>query len=91
MDWERRPKTDEPEACQRTMRDESGRLWVGSVSSGRLPGGEENAEVIWVCEDQPSEVKRVADLGVPPARADDLWLELSDDAVRNVFRDSRPA
>ena len=91
MDWERRPKSDEPIATQREIFDDSGRRWVGSVSSGRLPGGEENAEVIWVCADQPSELKRVADLGVPPGEADDLWLELGEEEVNSVFRESRPA
>ena len=91
MDWERRPKSDEPIATQREIFDDSGRRWVGSVSSGLLPGGEENAEVIWVCGDQPRGLKRVADLGVPPGEADDLWLELGEEEVNSVFRESRPA
>lgn len=91
MSWARRPKSDEPVAEQRTIADDTGRTWIGIVSSGRLPGGEENAEVIWVCADQPSEAKRVSDLGVPARRADEHWLELSNDEVLDVFRDSRIA
>ena len=91
MTWERRPKSDEPVANQRTITDDIGRRWVGTVSSGRFQGGEENAEVIWVCTDQPSELKRVADLGIPPGEADDVWLELGEEDVVSVFRDSRPA
>jgi len=91
MSWERRSRDDEPVAEQRTITDDDGRRWTGTVSSGRFPGGEENAEVIWVCDDQPSELKRVADLGIPPGRADKVWLSMNDDEVSAVFLDSRPA
>lgn len=91
MSWERRPKSEEPVAEQRTITYDVGRRWTGSVSSGRFPGGEQNAEVIWVCEDQPSELKRVADLGIPPGLADDQWRKLGDDEVLEVFLHSRPA
>lgn len=91
MEWERRPKSDEPIAEQRTIEDEEGRRWTGSVSSGRFEGGEENAEVIFVCEDQPSAIKRVADLGVKPAAADDMWRTMPDAEVEEVFRRSSPA
>jgi hypothetical protein len=84
VSWARRPKSDEPMAEQRTIADDTGRTWIGI-------GGEENAEVIWVCADQPSEAKRVSDLGVPARRADEHWLELSNDEVLDVFRDSRIA
>ena len=89
--WARRPKEDEPVAEQRSITDEDGRRWTGIVSSGRLEGGEENAEVIFVCEDQPSEIKRVADLGVPPRDADDMWRTIDENQVEQVFRRSRPA
>jgi hypothetical protein len=86
-----RPKSDEPFAEQRTIIDDQGRHWTGSVSSGRFEGGEENAEVIWVCDDQPSETKRASDLGVPAGQADDEWKSMATDAVHDVFRRSRPA
>jgi hypothetical protein len=89
--WARRPKEDEPIAEQRSFTDEEGRRWTGTVTSGRLEGGEENAEVIFVCEDQPSELKRVADLGVAPRAADDTWRRIGEDEVEAVFRRSRPA
>ena len=91
MEWEKRPKGDEPVAEQRRVRDAEGRQWVGSVSSGRFAGGEENAEVIWVCEDQPSEAKRTADLGVPPGEADEMWRQLDTAEVQAVFERSRTA
>lgn len=91
MEWERRPKSDEPVAEQRSITDDEGRKWTGMVSSGRFQGGEENAEVLFVCEDQTSELKRVADLGVPPGDADDLWRGLPQSEVEDVFRRSRPA
>ena len=89
--WARRPKEDEPVAEQRSITDGEGRRWTGIISSGRLEGGEENAEVIFVCEDQPSEIKRVANLGVPPRDADDLWRKIGDDEVEAVFKRSTPA
>jgi hypothetical protein len=91
VEWERRPKSDEPVAEQRSVQDEQGRTWIGSVSSGRFEGGEQNAEVLFVCEDQTSELKRVADLGVAPAQADELWRGLAQDKVEDVFRRSTPA
>ena len=91
MEWERRPKSDEPVAEQRSAKDDEGRVWTGMVSSGRFAGGEENAEVIFVCEDQPSEIKRTADLGVPPGEADDLWRAMPQNQVDDVFRRSTPA
>lgn len=91
MEWEKKPKSDEPGPDQRSIQDEEGRSWVGSVSSGRFEGGEENAEVLFVCEDQPSELKRVSDLGVPPGEADDLWRGMPSEQAEEVFRRSRPA
>jgi hypothetical protein len=91
MDWERRPKSDEPIAEQRSITDDRGRKWTGIVSSGRFEGGEENAEVLFVCDDLPTALKRVADLEVPPATADDLWRGLPQQEVDEMFRRSRPA
>jgi hypothetical protein len=91
MEWERRPKSDEPVNEQRALTDDDGRRWVGSVMSGRFGGGEENAEVLFVCEDQPSEMKRVSDLGVPARDADDHWRGLPDAQVEETFRRSRRA
>lgn len=76
---------------QRRFRDERGRLWTGSISSGTLRGGEQHAEVIFVCDDQPGELKRVARLDVAPAEADDLWRSMDEQAIRRVFRGSEPA
>ena len=91
MDWAKRPKSDEPVAEQRNIKDDDGRTWVGTVSSGRFQGGEHNAEVIWVCEDQTSEIKRVSDLGVAPAEADDRWRQMEQEEIDAVFGRSRPA
>jgi hypothetical protein len=91
MEWERRPKSDEPTAEQRSVQDDQGRTWIGSVSSGRFERGEQNAEVLFVCEDQVSEVKRVADLEIPPGQADDLWRGMAQNEVDDVFRRSTPA
>jgi hypothetical protein len=91
MDWARRPKSDEPVAEQRSITDDEGRTWIGSVSSGRFEGGERNAEVIWVCEDQMTEIKRVSELGIAPAEADDRWRSMEEDEVSTAFERSRPA
>jgi hypothetical protein len=91
MDWAKRPKSDEPVAEQRSIKDDDGRTWIGSVSSGRFEGGERNAEVIWVCQDQTSEIKRVSDLGIAPAEADDRWREMEEEEVRATFDRSRLA
>jgi hypothetical protein len=88
MDWAKRPKSDEPVAEQRSIKDDDGRTWIGSVSSGRFQGGERNAEVIWVCADQTSELKRVSDLGIAPAEADDRWRAMEEDEVRKTFERS---
>jgi hypothetical protein len=91
MDWARRSEDETPRAEQRELRDERGRLWVGTVTSGTLRDGEDHAEVIFVCPDQPSELKRVARLDVPAADADRGWLRMSEEEVRSVFRRSDPA
>jgi hypothetical protein len=67
------------------------RRWNAMVSSGRMGGGEEDAEVIFVCEDNPSDLKRVSRLNAPPAKADDLWRGMADAERREVFERSTPA
>ncbi|HEX6065601.1 MAG TPA: hypothetical protein VFZ04_15330, partial [Longimicrobiales bacterium] len=77
--------------AQRTFTDDAGRQWTGSVTSGRVEGGEDFAEVLFVCNDQPAEVKRVVTLDYPPAEADDRWTDMADDEVVELFRRSEPA
>jgi len=91
MNWERRPKSDEPVMAQRMFQDDDGRAWTGSIMSGRVEGGEDFAEVLFVCEDQPTETKRVATLDYPPGEADRKWSALADEEVVEVFRRSEPA
>lgn len=91
MNWERRPKEDEPTMVQRTFTDEDGRNWTGSVTSGRMEGGEDFAEILFVCNDQPAETKRVATLEYPPGEADRKWKSMGDEEVTDVFRRSEPA
>lgn len=91
MSWERRPEDDTPRMEQRRFRDARGRTWTGSVSSGTVEGGERRAEVIFVCEERPSELKRVATLDVPPARADERWHDMDEDELLEVFDRSEPA
>ncbi len=91
MNWERRPKEDEPTMAQRSFLDEDGRNWTGSVMSGRMEGGEDFAEVLFVCDDQPAETKRVATLEIAPGDADKRWSAMGDDEIVDVFRRSEPA
>lgn len=91
MEWERRPPEDTPVAEQRWLEDDQGRRWVGTVTSGDLEGGERRAQVVFVCEDQPSEVKRRADLDLTPEEAQWRWRDMEDAQVVEVFRQSRPA
>lgn len=91
MNNARRDERDTPRMRQRTFQDEKGRHWTGSLSSGTLQGGERHGEVIFVCRDQPSELKRVARLDVAPAEADERWNRMARDEVEKVFRDSEPA
>lgn len=91
MNWERRPKDDEPTMAQRTFEDDGGRSWTGSVTSGRMEGGEDFAEVLFVCNDQPGETKRVANLEYPPGEADRRWSAMGDDEIAELFRRSSPA
>ncbi len=77
--------------AQRTFVDDTGRRWTGSIMSGRVEGGEDFAEVLFVCNDQPNEIKRVATLDYPPAEAGDHWTDLPDEDVAELFRRSEPA
>jgi hypothetical protein len=87
-EWSRRPESDTPRAEQREVRDEEGRAWIGTVTSGTLAGGEAHAEVVWVCRDAPGEAKRVSRLDAPAAGADEAWRGMSEDGVRGAFRSS---
>ncbi len=91
MEWERRPREATPAMAQRVFEDERGRTWIGSVTSGTQRGGERHAEVVFVCRDQPDELKRVSRLDVPAAAADERWRALDDEGVRAAFRRSEPA
>ena len=91
MNWDRRDVDETPMMEQRRFHDERGREWLGSITSGTLGGGEEHAEVIFVCRDQPGELKRVARLDIPAAEADKRWRRMGEDEVLDVFRRSSPA
>jgi hypothetical protein len=91
MDREPQPESATPEAVPRSITDDQGRRWTGLVSSGRMGGGEEYAEVIFACEDQPSEVKRVSRLNEPPDRASRLWQSMGEGELREVFDRAMPA
>lgn len=91
MKWERRPEDDTPRMVTRAFTDDDGRRWSGSVVSGRFAGGEQRAEVIFVCEDAPSEAKRFARLDGAPAEAAREWRGLDEGRVLALFRDSEQA
>jgi hypothetical protein len=76
---------------QREVKDGRGRTWVGSVTSGTARGGEEHAEVIFVCRDQPGELKRVGRLTVPPGEASAAWRTMRPDEVLDLLDRSEPA
>lgn len=75
----------------RTFTDDDGRRGAGSVISGRFAHGEEQAEVVFVCEDVPSETKRFARIAAPLTEAAEQWRTLDDGAVRDLFRTSERA
>ena len=77
--------------AQREVKDDRGRTWVGSITSGTVRGGEERAEVIFVCRDQPSELKRVGHLELPPAEAATAWNKMRPDEVLEILGRSEPA
>jgi hypothetical protein len=91
MSWERRPEDQTPQMETRRFTDEEGRRWSGSVMSGRFSGGEARAEVIFVCEDDPGELKRFARLETAPAEAAEEWRSMDESRVRRLLRDSEPA
>jgi len=91
MNQERRDDSETPRMETRTFTDDQGRRWAGSVMSGRFRGGEENAEVIFVCEDTPSETKRFARLDRAPVEAANEWRGMAEEQVRDLFRGSEPA
>ncbi len=89
--WARKPDSKVREFEQRRLTDERGRLWTGSVTSGTLRGAEEHPEVVFVCEDQSSELKRVARLDVEAKDAHRAWRKMTDAEVLETFRRSEPA
>lgn len=91
MTHARRDESTTPDAEARTFRDGEGRQWAGSVMSGRLGGGEENAEVVFVCEDVPSEPKRTARLDASAERATQKWRSMDEEQMRALLRASEPA
>jgi hypothetical protein len=91
MEHARRAESDTPVGDARQVMDDRGRRWSGVVTSGRMGGGEEYAEVIFACEDNPGEVKRVSRLNEPPARAGETWRAMGDADLRDVFDRSMPA
>lgn len=91
MEHARRDESATPRMETRTFTDDDGRRWAGSVMSGRFKGGEEHAEVIFVCEDTPSEEKRFTRLDVAPAEAAEEWKRMGEAEMRQVFDRSEPA
>lgn len=91
MSGESRREEATPRMETRSFEDERGRRWSGSVISGRFAGGEKQAEVIFVCEDEPGESKRFTRLDSPPERAADEWRSMEETQVRALFRDSEEA
>lgn len=91
MEHARRDESQTPRMETRTFTDGEGRRWAGSVMSGRFEGGEEHAEVIFVCEDMPSAEKRFSRLDVGPAEAADEWRQMGEAEMRRVFDRSEPA
>ncbi|HEX6309035.1 MAG TPA: hypothetical protein VFZ69_12650 [Longimicrobiales bacterium] len=88
MSEARRDESDTPRAESRSFTGDDGRRWSGVVMSGRFAGGEDHAEVIFVCEDTPSETKRFARLDSPPAEAAEQWRSMPEEEMRVLLRDS---
>jgi hypothetical protein len=86
-----RDESETPRMETRTFKDGDGRRWAGSVMSGRFAGGEQQAEIIFVCEDAPSETKRFTRLEVDPSRAAAEWRGMNEQQMLEVFRESEPA
>jgi hypothetical protein len=91
MSWAKRPEDDTPHMETRAFTDDQGRRWVGSVISGRFAGGEQNAEIIFVCEDQPGEAKRYTRLDRAPVDAANEWRSMDESQMQALFRDSQEA
>jgi hypothetical protein len=91
MSWAKRPEKDTPQMETRAFTDDQGRRWVGSVISGRFAGGERNAEIIFVCEDQPGEAKRYTRLDRAPVDAANEWRSMDESQMQALFRDSEEA
>ena len=91
MNRERREDADVPRMETRSFTDDDGRRWSGSVISGGFGGEVERAEVIFVCEDTPSETKRITRLDTPPVEAAEEWRGMGEEEVRTVFQRSEPA
>ncbi len=47
--------------------------------------------MIFLCDDQPSETKRVARLPIAAAEVDDRWREMGEDEIMEAFHRSKPA
>ena len=91
MSHARRDESETPRAEARSFTDDQGRRWSGLVMSGRFAGGEEHGEVIFVCEDAPSEAKRFARMDSPPVELAEKWRAMDEEQMRQVFRDSEVA
>lgn len=91
MNQNRRGDAETPRMETRSFTDDQGRRWSGSVISGRFGGGEEHAEVIFVCEDTPSETKRSTRLDSAPVDAAEEWRGMGEAQVRTLFLRSEPA
>jgi hypothetical protein len=91
MSWARRDEDETPMMEQRELTDRRGRTWIGSVRSGTLEGGEQHAEVIFYCRDQPSELKRVTRVDVPAAEADEWWRSVGPAEAQAILDRSEPA
>ena len=91
MNQDRREDSETPRMETRSFTDDRGRTWSGSVMSGRFGGGEQNAEVFFVCEDTPSETKRFTRLESTPVEAAEEWRGMGEKQVRELFDRSEPA
>jgi hypothetical protein len=91
MSEARRDESETPRMETRTFQDDEGRRWAGSVMSGRFAGGEERAEIIFVCEDSPSESKRFVRLDSPPSDAAAEWRSMDESRMQALLRESEIA
>jgi hypothetical protein len=91
MNRDRRPEEETPRMETRTFTDDDGRRWAGSVMSGRFAAGEQHAELIFVCEDAPSEPKRYVRLDRAPVDAAEELRSMDESRIQALFRDSQEA